>query len=106
MWVPLISFSISTRTNWNLTDFFSKVIGNALVGVIFMRNIISLIVLFVLTPWVNGMGMQNLHILCAFVALAIYLIPAPLLIWGKKARFMTANSYRAMAEKQVTHRAV
>lgn len=71
-----------------------------------MRNIISLIVLFVLTPWVNGMGMQNLHILCAVVAFAIYLLPVPLLIWGKDARRATAKSYRKMAEKQVTHRAV
>lgn len=71
-----------------------------------MRNIISVIVLFVLTPWVNGMGMQNLHVLCAMVAFAIYLIPVPLLIWGKKARVATAKSYGKMAEKQVTHRAV
>ncbi|KAJ5278840.1 hypothetical protein N7478_004212 [Penicillium angulare] len=89
-----------------LMDCYQDVIGNALVGVIFMRNIISVIVLFVLTPWVNGMGMQNLHVLCAMVAFAIYLIPVPLLIWGKKARVATAKSYRAMAEKQVTHRAV
>ncbi|KAJ5929038.1 Major facilitator superfamily domain general substrate transporter [Penicillium verhagenii] len=89
-----------------LMDCYQDIIGNALVGVIFMRNIISVIVLFVLTPWVNGMGMQNLHILCAFVAFAIYLIPVPLLIWGKQARLWTAASYRKMAEKQVTHRAI
>ncbi|KAJ5526720.1 hypothetical protein N7513_010879 [Penicillium frequentans] len=89
-----------------LMDCYQDIIGNALVGVIFMRNIISVVVLFVLTPWVNGMGMQNLHILCAFVGFGIYLIPIPLLIWGKKARVYTAASYKKMAEKQVTHRAV
>lgn len=83
-----------------------QIIGNALVGVIFMRNIISVIVLFVLTPWVNGMGMQNLHILCAFLGFGIYLLPIPLLLWGKKARLYTAASYKKMAAKQVTHRAV
>lgn len=83
-----------------------QVIGNALVGVIFMRNIISLIVLFVLTPWVNGMGIKNLHILCAVVAFVVYLIPVPLLVWGKKARIATAVTYKKMAEKQVTHRAM
>lgn len=71
-----------------------------------MRNIISLIVLFVLTPWVNGMGMQDLHILCTVVAFFVYLLPVPLLIWGKQGRAATAKSYRKMAEKQVTHRAV
>ncbi|CAI7603968.1 unnamed protein product [Penicillium pancosmium] len=36
-----------------LMDCYQDVIGDALVGVIFMRNIISVIVLFVLTPWVE-----------------------------------------------------
>jgi hypothetical protein len=71
-----------------------------------MRNIISLVVLFVLTPWVNGMGMQNLHILCAVVAFVIYMIPVPLLLWGKKARISTAAAYRKMAATQVSHRTI
>ena len=71
-----------------------------------MRNVISLVVLFVLTPWVNGMGMQNLHILCAIVAFAIYVIPVPLLIWGKKARINTAAAYRKMAATHVSHRTI
>jgi hypothetical protein len=71
-----------------------------------MRNIISVIVLFVLTPWVNGMGIQNLHILCTVVAFVVYLIPVPLLIWGKKARIATASMYRKMAATHVSHRTV
>ncbi|KAJ5712987.1 uncharacterized protein N7483_010168 [Penicillium malachiteum] len=98
--------SISGISLSYLMDCYQDIIGNALVGVIFMRNIISLIVLFVLTPWVNGMGLQNLHILCAVIAFVFYMIPVPLLIWGKKARVATAVSYRKMSEKQITHRAV
>ncbi|KAJ5629940.1 hypothetical protein N7528_003597 [Penicillium herquei] len=98
--------SISGISLSYLMDCYQDIIGNALVGVIFMRNIISLIVLFVLTPWVNGMGLQNLHILCAVLAFVFYMIPVPLLIWGKKARVATAASYRKMSEKQITHRAV
>jgi hypothetical protein len=45
-----------------------------------MRNIFSVIVLFVLTPWVEGMGMHDLHILVAVIAFVILLIPIPLLI--------------------------
>ncbi|KAJ5085977.1 hypothetical protein N7532_010748 [Penicillium argentinense] len=89
-----------------LMDCYQDVIGDALVGVIFMRNIISVIVLFVLTPWVNGMGIQNLHIICAVVAFVIYLIPVPLLLWGKKARVMTAGSYKKLAATHVSHRMV
>jgi hypothetical protein len=71
-----------------------------------MRNIISVIVLFVLTPWVEGMGLQNLHVLCAVVAFLVYMIPVPLLIWGKKARVATAASYRKLAATHVSHRMV
>ncbi|OQE11548.1 hypothetical protein PENVUL_c002G00772 [Penicillium vulpinum] len=89
-----------------LMDCYQDIIGDALVGVIFMRNIFSVIVLFVLTPWVNGMGMRDLHILVAVVAFVILLIPIPLLIWGKKARVATAASYRKMAANQLSHRTI
>lgn len=71
-----------------------------------MRNIISLIVLFVLTPWVNGIGLQNTHIICAVIAFVVYLLPIPLLVWGKAGRRATAKRYRKMAEKQLTLRPV
>ncbi|KAJ5347546.1 uncharacterized protein N7506_000799 [Penicillium brevicompactum] len=82
------------------------IIGDALVGVIFMRNILSVIVLFVLTPWVNRMGMRDLHILVAVIAFIILLMPIPLLKWGKQARIATASRYRKMAANQLSHRTV
>ncbi|KAJ5231775.1 uncharacterized protein N7469_006363 [Penicillium citrinum] len=89
-----------------LMDCYQDVIGDALVGVIFMRNIISVIVLFVLTPWADGMGLQNLHVICAVVAFLVYLIPVPLLIWGKQARLRTSPSYKRLAATHVSHRIV
>ncbi|KAF7525557.1 hypothetical protein PCG10_004795 [Penicillium crustosum] len=89
-----------------LMDCYQEIIGDALVGVIFMRNIFSVIVLFVLTPWVNKMGLRDLHILCAVISFVILLIPVPLLIWGKKARIATAPSYRKMAANQLSHRTI
>ena len=77
-----------------------------MVGVVFIRNILSLIVLFVLTPWITGMGMQSLHILVAVLAFVIYMLPIPLLVWGKKARVATAARYKKMAATQVSHRAI
>lgn len=71
-----------------------------------MRNIFSVIVLFVLTPWVNRMGMRDLHILIAVIAFVILLAPIPLLVWGKKARIATAPSYRKMAANQLSHRTI
>lgn len=71
-----------------------------------MRNIFSLVVLFVLTPWVKGMGMQNLHILVAVIAFVIYLAPVPFLVWGKRARVATAARYKKMASTHVSRRAI
>ncbi|KUM64872.1 hypothetical protein ACN42_g2193 [Penicillium freii] len=102
-------FSIAAMSGIALSyvmDCYQEIIGDALVGVIFMRNIFSVIVLFVLTPWVNKMGLRNLHILCAVVSFVILLIPVPLLIWGKKARIATAPSYMKMAANQLTHRTI
>ena len=65
-----------------------------------------MVVLFAITPWIEGMGVQNLHILTACLACAILLIPVPLLMWGKKARVATAQRYRAMALRQPTHRTI
>ncbi|GLA90920.1 hypothetical protein AtubIFM57143_000531, partial [Aspergillus tubingensis] len=38
-----------------LMDCYQDIVGDTLVGVVFMRNVIAVIVLFTLTPWVNGM---------------------------------------------------
>ncbi|KAJ9485256.1 hypothetical protein VN97_g8090 [Penicillium thymicola] len=89
-----------------LMDCYQEIIGDALVGVIFMRNIFSVIVLFVLTPWVNKMGLRDLHIICAVISFVILSIPVPLLLWGKKARIATAPSYRKMAANQLSHRTI
>ncbi|KAJ5807739.1 Major facilitator superfamily domain general substrate transporter [Penicillium riverlandense] len=89
-----------------LMDCYQDIIGDALVGVVFMRNILSVIVLLVLTPWVEGMGLQNLHILIALINFVILLLPVPLLIWGKRARVATATRYKKMAQKQLSHRTI
>jgi hypothetical protein len=69
-----------------------------------MRNVFSVIVLFTITPWIIGMGVQNMHILTACIAFAILMIPAALLVWGKQARIWTAARYERMARRQPTHR--
>ncbi|KAJ5183366.1 hypothetical protein N7492_000982 [Penicillium capsulatum] len=74
-----------------------------IVGVIFMRNITSLVVLFALTPWVKGMGMQNLHIFVAVLAFVVYMAPVQLLLWGK-ACVATAARYKKMAATHVSRR--
>ncbi|KAK5939952.1 hypothetical protein PMZ80_007370 [Knufia obscura] len=82
----------------------SNIVGDALVGVVFTRNAISVVILFVLEYWLAGMGLRGLHILMACVMLAILLLPAVLLKFGKHARIRTQDRYKSMAVKQPTHR--
>ncbi|KIW44000.1 uncharacterized protein PV06_05044 [Exophiala oligosperma] len=86
-------------------DCYQDIIGNALVGVVFTRNAFSVLVLFTLTPWINGMGLQNMHVLVAVLCFVILLLPIPLIVWGKKARIATAKLYKKLASRQPTHRA-
>ncbi|KAK5950543.1 hypothetical protein OHC33_008486 [Knufia fluminis] len=86
------------------TDCYQDIVGDALVGVVFTRNAISVVILFVLEYWLAGMGLRGLHILMACVMLAILLLPAVLLKFGKHARIRTQDRYKSMAVKQPTHR--
>jgi hypothetical protein len=69
-----------------------------------VRNILSVVVLFALTPWISGMGVQNVFILTAVICFVILSIPVPLLIWRKKARIATAKRYRQMAMRHPVQR--
>lgn len=68
-------------------------IGDALVGVIFVRNLLAVLVSVGVNPWIDEMGIQNTFILTAGTAAVVLLIPAPLMIWGKKARIRTSVKY-------------
>lgn len=82
----------------------TQIIGDAIIGVVLIRNILSVIVLFTITPWLNGMGVQNLHILTACLAFAILMLPVLFLAKGKAFRRRTAERYRQFAHRQPTHR--
>ncbi|EFY91864.1 hypothetical protein MAC_02149 [Metarhizium acridum CQMa 102] len=85
-------------------DCYHDIVGSSMIGIIFTRNVLSVIVLFSLTPWIETMGLQNVHILVAGILGLILLIPVLLLKWGKKARVRSAKAYRAMAARQSTSR--
>lgn len=75
-----------------------------MVGVIFVRNAISVIVMFGLTPWLDGMGIQNTFILLAVVCLALSMIPVPLIVWGKRMRINTSKIYNHYSIRQPLRR--
>jgi hypothetical protein len=75
-----------------------------MIGIVFVRNAFSVIILFVLTPWTAAMGIQNVSIITAAFNFVVLLLPVPLIIWGKKIRFATSKQYEKMALRQPAHR--
>lgn len=53
--------------------------------------------MFVYTPWITAMGIQNTFILAGMISLAMTIMPIGLLIWGKRIRGYTAAEYRRFA---------
>ncbi|RHZ46405.1 uncharacterized protein CDV56_103391 [Aspergillus thermomutatus] len=88
-----------------LTNCYPDILSDALVAVVFVRNGISMIVKFLWTPWIMGMGIQNTFILVAMIALATMALPISLMIWGKKFRIRTAAKYKQYDCRQPAHRA-
>ncbi|KAJ6780172.1 hypothetical protein PWT90_04400 [Aphanocladium album] len=85
-------------------DCYHDIIGNALVGVTLIRNLLTVGVLFALTPWLDGMGIQDTHILISVLTFLILAGPLGLIMWGKKARIRTSAAYKRMSLRQPTRR--
>lgn len=61
---------------------YTQNLGDALIVVVFVRNGISVLVMFVYTPWIRGLGIQNTFICVAMISLAMMIMPTLLHIWG------------------------
>jgi hypothetical protein len=74
--------------------------------VVFARNGIAVVILFCLSPWIDGMGLQNMFILIGVLSFVILLAPLPVFLrWGKQARIATIQKYRYHSLRQPSHRA-
>ncbi|KAJ3474257.1 hypothetical protein NLG97_g9922 [Lecanicillium saksenae] len=85
-------------------DCYGEVIGTAMIGIIFTRNVLAVGVLFALDPWIEAIGLCNFHIIIAVLMVVVLLLPLPLLKWGKRARVRSAKAYTSMARRLPTFR--
>lgn len=76
-----------------LVDSFREISGDALVTVILIRNTMSFAVSYGITPWLDGLGLQNCFVSVAFVALAICGIFVPVVFYGKRLRAGKREDY-------------
>jgi hypothetical protein len=89
-----------------LQDAYTEILPDALIGVAFVRNIMAMILVFVIQPWFDGMGVYNAFVLLGCVSVAFSLTAIPMYIWGKKSRVRCAARYRYYAGKQFIVRAL
>ncbi|KAH6995224.1 major facilitator superfamily domain-containing protein [Ilyonectria destructans] len=98
-----IGFAIGGTGDMALTyvqDSYQLILGNALTGVVFVRNIIATALVFAVTPWMTNMGVYNMFVLLGCIAAAIALTCIPLIIWGRDYRVKYADKYAHFAALQ------
>ncbi|RDW76843.1 uncharacterized protein DSM5745_06835 [Aspergillus mulundensis] len=83
-----------------LADCYQEIIGDALVGVAFVRNGLATVFVFALTPWIEASGLINMFIAVACIATAMTLTIVPMIVYGKRMRAWTAERYGRMAVLQ------
>ncbi|KIW43231.1 uncharacterized protein PV06_04354 [Exophiala oligosperma] len=81
-------------------DCYQYILGDALTGVVFVRNIISTALVFAITPWMQGMGVYNMFVLLGCLSIAVALTSVPLVIWGRTWRVRLAGKYEHFVAKQ------
>lgn len=74
-------------------DSYRELSGHGMVGVIFIRNMMSFAIGYGITPWINGMGIQNTFITACFIAIACICTFLIMVVWGKKWRDQHKASY-------------
>ncbi|KAK5043479.1 hypothetical protein LTR84_011948 [Exophiala bonariae] len=100
-------FGISAIGGLTLTfvlDSYKEIVADALVAVAFVRNGLSMVVVFVLTPWIAGMGFRNSFTLIGCLALFINLLCLPMIYFGKRWRVACAERYETMIGLQFNTR--
>ena len=62
--------------------------------------------MFVFTPWIENLGIQNMFVSAAMISLITLIAPIMALRYGKTARAKVAGKYRFFASRQPIRRAV
>lgn len=78
-----------------------QIIGDALVGVIFVRNALATILIFAIPPWVEHMGVYDMYVVLAVLSTAVALTCVPFCLWGPSWRAKLASKYECYAERQI-----
>jgi hypothetical protein len=86
-----------------LVDSYPDIVGDALIGVAFIRNGLSTALVFGIPPWMND-GVYDMFVAAGCVSMAISFLYVPMIIWGKDLRAKTTQSYILFRGRQYGHR--
>ncbi|CAG8909684.1 unnamed protein product [Penicillium egyptiacum] len=74
-----------------LTDAYTNIISDSIVGVTFIRNVISTMFVFALQPWVDKVGLQWFYVTFGLITMAIMMGNLVFIYFGKAFRVRTAS---------------
>ncbi|KAI7208237.1 hypothetical protein KC333_g9202 [Hortaea werneckii] len=69
-----------------MTDAYTEVIGDAMVGLTFVRNLCSTVMIFAKEPWIAGVGLQNAFIMMAVILSVILFGNGVIIAFAKQFR--------------------
>ncbi|CAK7199693.1 hypothetical protein SEUCBS139899_002376 [Sporothrix eucalyptigena] len=81
-----------------LVDTYRDMAGMAMTVVVIIRNTMYFAVSYGIQDWIDGMGLQNAYISCAFIGMAATAVFLPMIYYGKTCRQHSAPAYRAMVD--------
>lgn len=90
--------SISTNAITLTIDSYRGVTGEAFVGIAFLRNCFSIVLVFAINPWLAHQGVRNMFIVIGVWSFVVCCLHLPLLKWGKYFRIRTAHTYKHFLE--------
>ncbi|TQW01022.1 hypothetical protein V2A60_002039 [Cordyceps javanica] len=93
----LFAFGLSVCQETSLTyitDCYHNMIGDAMVGIVFFRNALAVVLWMGIMPRIGANGTNTVFVTTSIAAAIVMLIPVPLLIWGRRGRMLTASKYR------------
>ncbi|KAF2488544.1 MFS general substrate transporter [Lophium mytilinum] len=80
-------------------DSYRALSGEAMVTVIIVRNTMSFAIGYGITPWIDGMGLQNAFVTAAMVGLAQCATVWVMVVWGKRLRERSVGRYGKYVEE-------
>ncbi|KAH7161057.1 major facilitator superfamily domain-containing protein [Dactylonectria macrodidyma] len=83
-----------------ITDAYTEIVGDAMVGVTFTRNMCSTMFIFALPPWIAAAGLQSVYITMGVLISTILFGSGIFIAFGKTFRFRFRKTYRHFATKQ------